>query len=236
MSEEQTTAAEEKFQRTALALRQQVAPLLPIKSDDDFQAVGSLFKTAQANVKAINDHLAGPIQDAHAKHKKLTALRTRILKPFNDIAGDARHAIGSYSAQKQRERAEAQRVAEEAARKAQEEVKLAQAEQAEAEGNKDVADAILEAPTAAVTVNVVEAPKIDGVHTREKWDVEVFDLKALFAAYGTGVTTIPALDDKDMDKLISILKLNKLVTALKSNFNVPGCRAKKSTTVAGRSQ
>ena len=234
MSEDPTTF-QQKSERTAVELRSRVTPLLPIKSDDDYQAVGSLFKTAQANVKGITEHMAGPIEDAHTKHKKLTTLRARLLKPFNELIGDSKRAIGTYSAEQQRIADETQRKANIAAQKVLDDDKLAQAEQAQNEGNSEQADAILEAPTAAVCVDVGGPAKIDGVHTRDKWDVEVYDLKKLFAAYGSGATTIPQLDEKQMDKLISVLQLTKLAGALKSNFNVPGCKAVKSVVVAGRS-
>ncbi len=223
MSEELNTA---KFNQHALALREQMGAIEPISNDQEFQVIGSVLKDAAGNVKSLEAHMAPQIADAHAKHKKLTALRNTLTAPFKQIRVEADKKLTVYRQEQQRIAAEAQAKAGKEAREAAEAIRLEEAAALEAEGRTDLADAVLEAPVMAEPV----APPppvatVDGLSGRKTYKAEVIDMKALCKAIGDGSQPVDLVTANSS-------ALNGMARALKSNLNIPGVKVivKESTS------
>ncbi len=120
--------------------------------------------------------------------------------------------------------------AEMARRKAEEEEKLKQAAELEAAGAQDEADQVMaealeevEKPM-DVYVPPPPTPRVDlnGMASRTTWKAQVYDLKALCLAIGTGKASINLV-------LPNESALNKMAIALHEQMNVPGVKAVSET-------
>jgi hypothetical protein len=189
-------------------------------------------------------------------HKATTKLRNDLRNPFQSEAKRVKGLMSDYDAEQERIRqAEERRLAEEARRaeearkaaeleearriRAEEEARLlAEAQKAEAEGNKVLADAILEVgvkqveelkvqeeiiaqePVEAPVVIVEKSvPKVAGGPSyRTIWDAQVVDLMALVKAVAAGTVSINALQANQTF-------LRQQAMSLKDTFKVPGCKA-----------
>ena len=104
--------------------------------------------------------------------------------------------------------------------------RLEQAKQLEAQGEKDAALALLDAPIVAPTVTT-PVTKVDGVSTSKIWGAEVYSLKELCQAIVDGKADISCVE-------ANMKTLNSLCKALKANVSIPGVRAICKTVVRGR--
>lgn len=147
---------------------------------------------------------------------------------------DARRAIESLRKQAEEadDAAEALRLADEAAeheRRAQEDAERARQDAADresrahedAQAQRQVAN-VISAPVVAS-----EAPKVAGLSTRQKWNVEVVDVVALCRAVADG--KVPAGYVIANEKT-----LRQMAVALKSEFKVPGVRAYPEDVLSAR--
>ena len=128
----------------------------------------------------------------------------------------------TYDTEQERLRLEEQRKLEVEARKRAEEEALALAAQLEAEGDKEAAEAIIEAPLYVAPVFVQKPAQKPSRLTagRSVWSAEVVSLILLVKAVVEGKQPMNLL-------LPNQVALNQMATALKENFNVPGVRAKE---------
>ena len=210
----------------ALQLRGSVDKLV-ISNQESLVAGKSYLDAANGCMKMIAEHMDGQIKEAHAKHKKLTTLRTRLLAPYQAVEQTLKGKIGTYVAEERKKAIEAARIKEAEIRKAQDEERLAQAATLEAEGEQQAAEAILEAPMPTPRVEA-DVPTIHGMHTRVTWKAEVTDKALLIKSAASGDKQAEAALEPNM------AILNKLATALKSNMNMPGVKAVKEETLVMR--
>lgn len=132
-----------------------------------------LVKTRQDRVGEVYDPI---VKRWHQGHKDTLAEKAGHLVPFNEAGAVVRKKMTDYKAEERRQReAEEARLRAEAQKQAEEE-RLAEAERLEAEGRKAQADAVLEAPiVAAPVVLPTQAPKTEGVSTRQVWKFRITD-------------------------------------------------------------
>jgi len=223
---ESVQAQVDKVIETAVVLQEQVGALTVV-DDMSFRKMESMAVTARDNVKALKLHMDGPITDANAKHKKLTALRSKLCQPHEAIARDAAGKCNAYTLN-QRKIAEAkQRAVDAEARKQAEDARLEAAAELEAQGQSAQAEAVIAAPIAPAPVApVADVPKMKGA--RETWYAVITDPKALFNAWGSGAVPMPQLDEKQLEDLIRVMRLNDLAKAAKGNLStiLPGVESK----------
>jgi hypothetical protein len=229
MSENETTGINEKqYEEKALALRTKATSVIPVQNQESLNAAASVLREAQGNIKAIKSHMKLVIEEAHRRHKKLTATRKKMCDPFEAVQRDIKNAISEFEREQRIERKRKQREAEEQARQQAEEERLAEAQAAEAAGDNAAASAILEQPEAPVTVKLEEQPKVAGVSYQDRWNAELVSMTELARGAAEG------------NKLcLACLSFNqsearRLAVALKDNFNVRGVKAVKTTTVVNR--
>jgi len=223
MSEEQALG---KYEEMALVLKAK-ADALTVTDIDSANVATSIEKTAKDNVKMLNEHMDEQIKDAHAKHKKLTVLRDRLTSPFKAISQDARRKYNAWAEEEQRKAEEEQRKLDAEARKQAEDLRLKEAETLEQSGKTEQASAILESPVVIPQqAPVREMPKAKGAVT---WYAKINNAQELFKAWGNGTAAMPELSDKQLESLVTVLKLNDLARALKGNLSkvlpgVEGCK------------
>ncbi len=210
----------EDVQQKALGYVEAVKSLPPIKTPEEYLAVGELWKQGKALLEEIKEGYDDLIQAAHKLHKDTIAKRDRYYVPTEEGVKAAKQLMSVYDEEQERiQREEKARLAE-IARKAEEERRLQEALAAENAGEKEEAEEILQEPVHIAPVIVPKVvPKIKGGPSfRRVWAAEVRDIKALCRAIAEGKAS-PNLVTPNM------AALNKLATALKETMNVPGVRA-----------
>lgn len=210
----------EDVQQKALGYVEAVKSLPPIKTPEEYLAVGELWKQGKALLEEIKEGYDDLIQAAHKLHKDTIAKRDRYYVPTEEGVKAAKQLMSVYDEEQERiQREEKARLAE-IARKAEEERRLQEALAAEASGEKEEAEEILQEPVHIAPVVVPKVvPKIKGGPSfRVVWAAEVRDIKALCRAIVEGKAS-PNLVVPNM------AALNKLAVALKDTMNVPGVRA-----------
>jgi len=217
----------EQTEKAGLALREESRAITLITSENDYEAIASKRRTAKAVIKATTDYLEPHITAAHSKHKRLTALRARLLGPYNDVVSHVNTIILNYEREQERIRKEAERKAQELARKEAEDRQIAEAEALEEAGQPEAAEAALIRPVTPHTVNISRPNRPSGISTSKKWRAEVVDLSALVKAVAEGKAPLSYLE-------ANTKKLNQAALAQGDEMNVPGVRVYEDMIVSGR--
>jgi len=182
--------------------------------DADFMSQG--IRNLRKRIAELFDPL---IAKAHEAHKAIIAARKETEAPLIEAEAVLNPKIASYLAEQEKiRRAEEARLREEA-RKVAEEAALEAAAELEANGMPEAAQAVLESPVIVPKVKV-EAPKLEGTHTREEWSAKVYDFMALVKAVAVGQAPAIML-------IPNQTALNQQARSLRGEMRIPGVRAEK---------
>ncbi len=227
-------------EKQAGALVMANADTIVVRCDADLGIARNALTSIKSSMDAIEEKLGPPIKTAHALHKQLTGLRGELLLPWQQAERKIKGCVSSYV--EEVARAEAKRLQEEEQKaraererqlKLAEDAKLEQALELAEQGKTAEADAALSEPTFTLDPVIPPAPpalakpSVKGLGMTEVWSAEVTDLGALLAF----VSANPMYHGLVAPNLSEI---NKLAKAFKEKFNIPGCRAQKSTSVSVR--
>lgn len=194
-----------------------------------------LLKDLALAEKGVREKLDPIIKNANTTHKQLTGLRADILAPLDQAKRRIWSILGTYEeAERRRVEAEEKRLAEAEKRQQEEEI-LEQASEAEAEGNHEAAEEILETPVEKPVVTVdTETAKVKGVASSGRWKAEVEDYPVKSDGLIKMVKYIAAKLD-DQPGLIGLLApngpaLNAMAKAQREALKIPGVRVFKATS------
>ncbi len=190
----------------ALALPDQARQVRVIDNPSMEKANG-LLMDVRAIRKEIQDTFKPLAEKAHQAHKAILEQQKKTEAPLVEAEGILKAQIKSYMDEVERLRREEERRLQEIARKEEEERRIAEALQAEAEGNKEEAEAILEEP-AYIPMPTVKAdiPKVDNRLFRKVWKFKVVDIKKIPIQY-----LVP-----------DMVKIGGVVRAMKDKTDIPG--------------
>jgi len=202
--------------------------IVKITDDSSYQAVCQRLKNASANIKVIESYLKPLKEQRYAAWKRLTTLEAKLTGPLQDIKTRDSRLVGAYQLEQQRKAQEEQRKAQLAAEEAAAAARVAQAEQLATEGRVAEGLALLDGPEAIPEAVYIAptTPKVQGVSApRLTYAVEVYSLTELVKAVADGRAPLGVLEANQS-------ALNKMASALKTGFAMPGC---KLTTTASSS-
>jgi hypothetical protein len=223
--EEQTVAAD--CQALIIALD---TSIVSITDDSSYQAVCSRLKNASANIKAIEAYLKPLKERRYAAWKRLTTLEAKLTEPLQAIKTRDSRLVGAYQLEQQRKAQEEQRKAQLLAEQAATEARARQAEQLATEGRVAEGVALLDAPEVIPEPVYVAptTPKVQGVSApRLTYSVEVISLTELVKAVVEGRAPLGCvIPDQSA--------LNKMASALKNGFSLPGCKLKVTAASSTR--
>ena len=207
----------------ALAVVNQARDVVIVTVDDYSYAglmlheVKNWIKTLDDEEKKITKPLLEGIENARALFRgpKQTA---------SDVKNILNTRMVAWADEKKAKEREEERRLQEIARKRVEEEVLQQALEAEAAGEKEEAQKIIEEPVYVPPVKVVsEIPKSKESYIRETWSAEIIDVMALVKGIAEGKVDIQAIEPNNLIKNHSFL--NTLATRYKETLNIPGVRA-----------
>ena len=150
------------------------------------------------------------------------------LLPIQEFRVIVSAKIGAYEAEERRKAEEAQRRLEAEARKIEEERMLQAAVEADAAGNKEEAEAILQEPVATPVLTVKPAfERLAGLSSRTLWSAEVVDILML----ARHVIAYPA--ERNLLQ-VNQPAINERARSQRDGFLLPGCRLVKGDSMAAR--
>lgn len=215
-------------------LRKEAAVVLPkaqafeVTTKDEQEEAQKLWKHCGKMEKKVNDRLNPIIDHMNKAHKGMTGLRAELKRPFKDAKEALESTIGDYEAKARRE------AEEKAAKKAQEEREKAEkaqelaALQAEAEGDKEAAEEIINEPLRVPSVQVEpEVAKVAGVSKRKTWYGEVTDMKKLVQYIAKNPEWVHLVEPAQT-------AINGLARSMKGVLNIPGIKAREKSSLVGR--
>ena len=178
---------------------------------ESYKYAGELWKGIGDMIKEVKATFDPICEAANKAHKAATAKRASFLDPLEAVYRSVKKLMSDYDAEQERIRREAEEKLREQARKEEEERRLQEAIALEQSGQKEVATAVMEAPVYVAPVVIPKVvPRMEGGPVfREVWDFEIIDEKAIPREY-----MVPDL-----------VKIRKVVTALKNQSNIAGVRA-----------
>ena len=206
----------QEIEQTALSLPEK-ARRLTVTTQAEYQAAGDFLLHLKAVRERINAVFDVPIAAAHASHKAALAAKAKVAGPVAEADAVVRLTVSNYLQAEERTRKQAEAVALAASMKVEEEARLAQATALEQAGMPDAAEAVLSAPM-VVPPMVMEAPKAEGISSREYWTYEITNAALLPREY-----LIP-----------NEVAIGAAVRSLKHLTNIPGVRAFAKTGIATR--
>lgn len=217
----------------AKALETQIVPwpgraaLVKITDQNTYNMAAGLVKQIRTLIAQVKEHHK-PIKQATDKaHTEAVAAEKRMLEPLHRADATVTAEITRWDVERERERKESQAKADAEARRLADLAATAEAKAAKANGaDQKVVDAILAAPVPVPTPIVPPTyDRAEGMSTRQTWHAEVVDIIALCRAVAEGKASTELV-------LPNMPNLNKLASAMKTTFNIPGVRAVPKTSLA----
>lgn len=155
------------------------AQALVVTTEEEYAAAVEFGKTIKDAMKEVEDVISPVVKKAHEAHKSAKALETKLLAPFKTAIDTVKQTGAKYQAEKARIAQIEQARIDALAKKSEEEEKqrlLDLAAEQEKEGNKEVAEALLEQAEEhkqTATIIAPEKSKVAGSSVRKQWKFEI---------------------------------------------------------------
>lgn len=172
------------------------------------------LKTFEKKVKGFFKPHKQRIDEVHAA---LCADEKRVLAPALEGLSLLDLKLNAYQNKTQREAIEERQRREAAARKLAEDQALTQAQAAQAAGDHEEAETILDTPVEVPAIKAPKPEKIDGLHFRTDYFGVVEDLKSVIMAVVAGKAPLILI-------MVDPSALKKFAGATKGAVQVPGIR------------
>ena len=203
------------------------AQTLRITSPDEARLAADFLNNVINPLIREGDELFDPlIAAAYRTHQLAIATKKKAVGGLPAAKEIVRGELARWQ-QKQEELARAEQLRiEQEARDAEAARVEREIEAIEASGDEDAAEqvtAVLEAPRVLELPAVAPPPKIEGVSYRDVYTAEVVSAKEFYGAIASGRIS-HALATPNQSAL------NRMATAMKEGFNLPGCRVIKTKT------
>ena len=210
-------AVDQEPVETALTLYEQ-ARLLVVKTPEDYLFAGEFLRSLKDQRRSIQEWFKPLKEKADQAHKAIIRKEKEALKPLEEAEALIAPAMLAWKREEERKAEEEARRIREEARKREEEIRLAEAIQAEREGYKEEAQAILEEPIDIPVVTVqTRTPKIAGLAERTTWTFRVVNEDLIPREY-----LMPNLN-----------KIGAVVRIDKGKTKIPGIQAFPQSSLGG---
>jgi len=198
------------------------AKALRVGDEPTFQRAGVMLRAVKDYLARVGEVLNPIIQAAHKAHAEALAQKKKLEGPALEAERVLKTSMGTYQVEQERLARAAEAAAEVVRARLEDEAKLQAALDAEARGDGQGAERILEAATPPAPIIVPAAvspppPKAEGVSFRTNHRAEVVDLMALVKAVAKGEAALAYLEP-------NLPALNQAARALKEELKVPGVR------------
>lgn len=215
MNEIQTNVVDSKA-LSALEFANQIV----IATDDQCRIAIDYEKGLSALIKEIDETFDPHIKKAFESHRGLVAEKKKHAEPVEEAKRLIKQKRIVYNDEQERLRREAEARLQAEARRIAEEQALAAAIAAEADGQDEEAEAILNEPISTPVVTIQKTTPTAGIGgaIRELWSAEVYSLSSLILAIVSGQASIGLIEP-------NMAALNGMARSLKANMQIDGVKA-----------
>ena len=172
-------------------------------------------------IKSLRERIAEVfdpiISKAHAAHKEALKGKADTEAPLVEAEKILTPKMVAYADEQKRKAREEEARLQAEARMREDEERMAAALEAEANGDKEAAQSIIEGPITIPKIKI-DLPKVEGFSTRENWSAEVVDKMALIKAVASGQIPMTAIEP-------CMTFLNSQARSLRGEMRIPGVRA-----------
>jgi hypothetical protein len=208
----------EKSTETALTIINDAKSLV-ISTTEDYQLGQMLMSDVKTKIKTLEEIRMGQTRPLDESKKKIMDFFRIPIQKLEDAKNYLNQIMVKWVDEQERKRKEEERRLQEIARKRAEEEALQQALEAEAAGEPEEAQKIIEEPVYVPPIRVAsEIPKSKDSHIREVWNAEIISLDTLLKAVAEGKAPIEAIEP-------NMSFLNGQARAYKQALNIPGVKA-----------
>jgi poly-D-alanine transfer protein DltD len=217
-----TPEVQENTQKALTVLDQ--ANTLMISTMDDYRIAQGLMKTVKERIKELTYTRMAQTRPLDESKNKIIAFFSAPLEKLEKAKNYLNKIMVNFTEEQEAKRREEERRLQEEARKRAEYDAIRQALDAEAAGETQEAEQILQEPVYVPPIKVNSTvPKSKESHVRETWSCEVVDLKALVKAIAEGKAPLQAVE-------ADMAFLNGQARSYKQALNIPGVRAVSKKT------
>ncbi|MFA5284456.1 MAG: hypothetical protein WC347_02555 [Smithellaceae bacterium] len=191
----------------ALSVPDQAKQITAIQTNEDYIRASDILLIIKEIRKKIDATFKPIKQKMDAAKNEVLDQERAAVRPLAEAEAYIKPLIAGYMAEQERRRKEEENRLREIARKEEEERQLQAAIQAEAEGQKEEAEAIISAPVQAAPVVVPKTiPKVAGVTMVKQWKFRIVDAAKVPRQY----------------LIVDEQKIGAVVRALKDQANISG--------------
>jgi hypothetical protein len=200
---------------------------LKVMDTPTYEIAGQILLLHKDMEKKIKDYFKPLKSKSYDTWKSICSAENEELGKLQPGVAHLSKEMTAYNLEQEKiGKAEEERLRRKALKKEEEE-RLQAAIEAEKEGNKDEAEAILEEPVFVPSPIVLKAvPKVNGLAQRTNWKYRLTDLNALVKAVYEGKVPLMALEPND-------IFLNQQARALKGTVQYPGVEFYSETSMGG---
>jgi hypothetical protein len=221
--------ASEALAQKALTWPERAAGLV-ITSQEGYELAGSYLRGIKELRAEVEAHHRPIIASAFETHKRAVAALRSIDDPLSKAEAIIKPKVAAYDA-------EQRRIADEARRKAEAEQERLQAEWLESRIERAEAAGATAAEVAAIIEQPMIVPQarpavsnhqpVQGVSVRERYVARVTNIRELCRAIADGRASTELV-------LPNMPALNKMASAMRTTFTVPGCQVVRDDSVSVR--
>lgn len=212
------TVEVQKSTESALAVINDAKSLI-IVIKEDYELGQLLMSDIKSRILLLKTTRLGQTRPLDESKQKIMDFFSGPLQKLEDAKNYLSQIMVKWAEEEERKRLEKEKQLQEEARKRAEEEALKEALEAEAVGEKQIAEEIIRTPVYVAPVKVVsEIPKSKQSHIRTTWSAEGFDLMATVKAIVEGKAPLQSVK-------YDMVFLNSQATDYNLALNIPGVRA-----------
>ena len=198
-----------------------------VDSQADFDYAGEQLVSLKGQVKLVTAAKEEITKPLNAEKTRVIAEYKPFLEECSKIEGQLKNLMGEYQRELDRVRREQEAIEAEKARKKQAKL-MERAQKAADKGHDEKAEELESQALSTQATNIPDAPKTNGVSSREVWTAEVINKKDFVIAAANNPALLQCLD-------INQSNLNRLAVMMKEEFNFPGAKAESKISLSVRS-
>lgn len=208
----------------------QFAKSMVISTNEEYVQATEFVKGLKKLEKEIKDTFSEPKDLAFKAHRSIVAAESKHLEPIQEATRILNPKVAGYLEEQDRKRREEEKRLQDEARKREEDERLATALQAEKEGQKQEAEAILSVPTPVPAVVLPKStPKVDGTSMSYRYSAQVTDIMALIKFVAANPRYVSFLQ-------ANTVALNREAVNHKEALQLPGVQLVRTPVMAYRTK
>jgi hypothetical protein len=219
-SEDEGTNEQEQRQEGLTLIPQ--AKAIIISNQQDYNNAAELCKDIKAKIKQIEDYWKGLKDNAYKAWKDICTKEKELLSPFTNAESEIKGKMTAWQRQKMEEERQ-QREEQERRKREEAEMLLQEAAKADAEGNAERSEFMLEAAESVQNMKFEQpkAVKTAGTSVKTVWKARIIN-----------ENIVPVELNGMLIRPIDTALINKLAVSSKGTFKIPGVEFYEDISIA----